>query len=92
MSVSILHMKVFHPWDIGRPQKEFVRLAEDGEISGRVSLIYTNYVVSEKECARAHPHFSGYLYSSHAGITSKPSLCERVTEMKKPYVLFGDWI
>ncbi|HEY9246113.1 MAG TPA: methyltransferase domain-containing protein [Candidatus Methanoperedens sp.] len=24
------------PWDIGRPQKEFVRLAEDGEISGRV--------------------------------------------------------
>ena len=24
------------PWDIGRPQKEFIRLAEDGEISGRV--------------------------------------------------------
>ncbi len=24
------------PWDIGRPQKEFVRLAEEGEISGRV--------------------------------------------------------
>jgi 2-polyprenyl-3-methyl-5-hydroxy-6-metoxy-1,4-benzoquinol methylase len=24
------------PWDIGRPQKEFIRLAEDGEINGRV--------------------------------------------------------
>ncbi|MCZ7391853.1 MAG: hypothetical protein ABOK23_03925 [Candidatus Methanoperedens sp.] len=24
------------PWDIGRPQNEFIRLAEDGEISGRV--------------------------------------------------------
>ncbi len=24
------------PWDIGRPQKEFIRLAEDGEISGIV--------------------------------------------------------
>ncbi len=24
------------PWDIGRPQKEFIRLAEEGEISGRV--------------------------------------------------------
>ncbi len=24
------------PWDIGRPQKEFVRLAEKGEITGRV--------------------------------------------------------
>lgn len=24
------------PWDIGRPQKEITRLAEDGEISGRV--------------------------------------------------------
>ncbi len=24
------------PWDIGRPQKEFIRLAEDEEISGRV--------------------------------------------------------
>jgi cyclopropane fatty-acyl-phospholipid synthase-like methyltransferase len=24
------------PWDIGRPQKEFIQLAEDGEISGRV--------------------------------------------------------
>ncbi|WAM22758.1 MAG: methyltransferase domain-containing protein (plasmid) [Candidatus Methanoperedens sp.] len=24
------------PWDIGRPQKEFVRLAEEREISGRV--------------------------------------------------------
>ncbi len=24
------------PWDIGHPQKEFIRLAEDGEISGRV--------------------------------------------------------
>ncbi len=23
------------PWDIGRPQKEIIRLAEDGEISGR---------------------------------------------------------
>ncbi len=23
-------------WDIGRPQKEFIRLADDGEISGRV--------------------------------------------------------
>lgn len=24
------------PWDIGRPQKEFIRLAEDREINGRV--------------------------------------------------------
>ncbi len=24
------------PWDIGRPQKEIIRLEEDGEISGRV--------------------------------------------------------
>ncbi len=24
------------PWDIGRPQKEFIQLAADGEISGRV--------------------------------------------------------
>jgi len=24
------------PWDIGRPQKEFIQLATDGEISGRV--------------------------------------------------------
>ena len=24
------------PWDIGRPQKEFIRLAEEGEINGRV--------------------------------------------------------
>jgi 2-polyprenyl-3-methyl-5-hydroxy-6-metoxy-1,4-benzoquinol methylase len=24
------------PWDIGRPQREIIRLAEDGEISGRV--------------------------------------------------------
>jgi len=24
------------PWDIGRPQKEIIRLAEDGELSGRV--------------------------------------------------------
>ncbi len=24
------------PWDIGRPQKEFIRLVEEGEISGRV--------------------------------------------------------
>ncbi len=24
------------PWDIGRPQKEIIRLTEDGEISGRV--------------------------------------------------------
>lgn len=24
------------PWDIGRPQKEIIRLAEDGEISGKV--------------------------------------------------------
>jgi len=24
------------PWDIGRPQKEIIRLAKDGEISGRV--------------------------------------------------------
>ncbi len=24
------------PWDIGRPQKEFIRLAENGEISGKV--------------------------------------------------------
>jgi 2-polyprenyl-3-methyl-5-hydroxy-6-metoxy-1,4-benzoquinol methylase len=24
------------PWDIGRPQKEIIRVTEDGEISGRV--------------------------------------------------------
>ncbi len=24
------------PWDIGRPQREIIRLVEDGEISGRV--------------------------------------------------------
>ncbi|MBU3967257.1 MAG: methyltransferase domain-containing protein [Euryarchaeota archaeon] len=24
------------PWDIGRPQREIIRLAEDGEVSGRV--------------------------------------------------------
>jgi len=24
------------PWDIGRPQKEIIRLAEDGEINGTV--------------------------------------------------------
>ncbi len=28
--------KAIPPWDIARPQKEFIRLAEDGEISGRV--------------------------------------------------------
>ncbi len=31
MTFSILQL-----WDIGRPQKEFIRLAENGEISGRV--------------------------------------------------------
>ena len=30
------------PWDIGRPQKEFIRLAEDGEISGRVLDVGVN--------------------------------------------------
>ncbi len=66
------------PWDIGRPQKEFVRLAEDGEISRRVHLIHTNYVVSklgERMC-RGTSTFLGGLYSSHAGIASKPSLYE----------------
>lgn len=28
--------KSIPPWDIGRPQKEFIRLAEEGEISGKV--------------------------------------------------------
>jgi cyclopropane fatty-acyl-phospholipid synthase-like methyltransferase len=34
------------PWDIGRPQKEFIRLAEDEEISGRVlDGITVNFLV-----------------------------------------------
>ncbi len=41
-------------------------------------LIYTNYVVSklgERMC-KGTSTFLGGLYSSHTGITSKPSLCE----------------
>lgn len=41
-------------------------------------LIYTNYVVSKlgERMLRGTSTFLGGLYSSHAGITSKPSLCE----------------
>ncbi len=41
-------------------------------------LIYTNYVVSklEERMCKGTSTFLGGLYSSYAGITSKPSLCE----------------
>jgi len=60
-------------------------------ISRVLCLINTNSFVSkvvERVC-KGTSTFLGGLYSSHAGITSKPSLCEAGTEMQNPYVLFG---
>jgi 2-polyprenyl-3-methyl-5-hydroxy-6-metoxy-1,4-benzoquinol methylase len=63
------------PWDIGRPQKEFIRLAEDGEISGRV--LDAGCGTGENALYLAHLGFEVW------GIDGAPSAIKKAKEKAK---------
>ncbi len=63
------------PWDIGRPQKEFIRLAEDGEISGRVLDVGCG--TGENALYLAHLGYEVW------GIDAVPSAIKKATEKAK---------
>ncbi len=60
------------PWDIGRPQKEFIRLAEEGEISGKV--IDVGCGTGENALYLAHLGFEVW------GIDAAPSAIKKAKE------------
>jgi 2-polyprenyl-3-methyl-5-hydroxy-6-metoxy-1,4-benzoquinol methylase len=63
------------PWDIGRPQKEFIRLAEYGEISGRV--LDAGCGTGENALYLAHLGFEVW------GIDAAPSAIKKAKEKAK---------
>jgi 2-polyprenyl-3-methyl-5-hydroxy-6-metoxy-1,4-benzoquinol methylase len=63
------------PWDIGRPQKEFIRLAEDGEINGRVLDVGCG--TGENALYLAHLGFEVW------GIDGAPSAIKKAKEKAK---------
>jgi 2-polyprenyl-3-methyl-5-hydroxy-6-metoxy-1,4-benzoquinol methylase len=63
------------PWDIGRPQKEIIRLAEDGEIKGRV--LDAGCGTGENSLYLAHLGFEVW------GIDSAPSAIKKAKEKAK---------
>jgi 2-polyprenyl-3-methyl-5-hydroxy-6-metoxy-1,4-benzoquinol methylase len=63
------------PWDIGRPQKEFIQLAADGEISGRV--LDAGCGTGENALYLAHLGFEVW------GIDAVPSAIEKAKEKAK---------
>ena len=63
------------PWDIGRPQKEFVRLAADGETSGRV--LDAGCGTGENALYLAHLGFEVW------GIDAAPSAIKKAKEKGK---------
>jgi cyclopropane fatty-acyl-phospholipid synthase-like methyltransferase len=63
------------PWDIGRPQKEFIRLAADGEISGRV--LDAGCGTGENALYFAHLGFEVW------GIDAAPSAIKKAKEKAK---------
>ncbi len=63
------------PWDIGRPQKEFIRLAEDGEINGRVLDVGCG--TGENALYLAHLGFEVW------GIDAAPSAIKKAREKAK---------
>ncbi len=60
------------PWDIGRPQKEFIQLAEEGEISGKVLDVGCG--TGENALYLAHLGFEVW------GIDAAPSAIKRAKE------------
>ncbi len=65
------------PWDIGHPQKEFIRLAEDGEISGRVLDVGCG--TGENAIYLAHLGFDVW------GIDAAPSAIKKAKENAKKH-------
>jgi cyclopropane fatty-acyl-phospholipid synthase-like methyltransferase len=63
------------PWDIGRPQKEFIQLAADGEISGRV--LDAGCGTGENSLYLAHLGFEV------CGIDAAPSAIKKAKEKAK---------
>ncbi|MCX9012797.1 MAG: class I SAM-dependent methyltransferase [Candidatus Methanoperedens sp.] len=63
------------PWDIGHPQKEFIRLAEEGEISGRVLDVGCG--TGENALYLAHLGFEVW------GIDAAPSAIKKAREKAK---------
>lgn len=63
------------PWDIGRPQKEFIQLAADGEISGRV--LDAGCGTGENSLYLAHLGFEVW------GIDAAPSAIKKAKEKAK---------
>ncbi|CAG0982898.1 MAG: methyltransferase domain-containing protein [Candidatus Methanoperedens sp.] len=63
------------PWDIGRPQKEFIQLAENGEISGRV--LDAGCGTGENALYLAHLGFEVW------GIDAAPSAIKKAKEKAK---------
>ncbi|HWR26394.1 MAG TPA: methyltransferase domain-containing protein [candidate division Zixibacteria bacterium] len=63
------------PWDIGRPQKEFIRLAEEGEINGRV--LDAGCGTGENALYLAHLGFEVW------GIDGAPSAIKKAKEKAK---------
>ncbi len=63
------------PWDIGRPQKEFIRLKEDGEINGRVLDVGCG--TGENALYLAHLGFEVW------GIDGAPSAIKKAKEKAK---------
>ncbi len=63
------------PWDIGRPQKELIRLAADGEISGRV--LDAGCGTGENSLYLAHLGFEVW------GIDAVPSAIKKAKEKAK---------
>jgi len=63
------------PWDIGRPQKEFIQLAADGEISGRV--LDAGCGTGENALYLAHLGFEVW------GIDAAPSAIKKAKEKVK---------
>ncbi len=63
------------PWDIGHPQKEFIRLAEDGEIIGRVLDVGCG--TGENAIYLAHLGFEVW------GIDAAPSAIKKAKENAK---------
>ena len=63
------------PWDIGRPQKELIRLVEDGEINGRV--LDTGCGTGENALYLANLGFETW------GIDAAPSAIQKANEKAK---------
>ncbi len=72
------------PWDIGRPQKEFIRLAEEREISGRVLDVGCG--TGENALYLAHLGFEVW------GIDAAPSAIEKAKEKAKKRGITVDFL